>query len=157
MNPFEPYLSTYRDAHVVPERPWWRCAESWGVKWLRTDGAQAAVWSYRTSSEPTRTEILERVDAYDDAHPRPVPPMLVGQVWVGPNGDAMIIDFYTPEYPVMGLNLLPHTEPAWGLSVDKYVRGRCVLRSETEMRAMLDGAVLVSGPHAPWAPKGWRP
>lgn len=128
-SPFAPWLSSYpRDWN--PDRPWWIVTSyDWA---MRTDpalheGAEIGV-TYRGP------DALAALDAYDAAHPRPVPSPHAGQVWVWPDGEERIVT---------------HVWPG----------GRALLGSGLHLQSdewPPAGAVLVSGPGAPWAPKGWR-
>lgn len=119
MNPFEPYLPCY-PAGTVPERPWWR----YGLRFIRSDGAERLI----PLDDGARD--IDALDAYDAAHPLPVPPVLTGQVWALPNGSTYSIRAMPPPSVVE----------------DQFIGdvpiGQCC---------------LVWGPLAPWAPKGWRP
>lgn len=133
MNPFEPYLPAYREG-TIPERPWWRREGSWCV---RTDGAcrrgnvGPPPTAYAAMCEgpwfPTREEWRAAIDAYDLAHPLPVPRVLAGQVWADENGCCHAVTYMSPTPPTH----IGHSPVA-----------RCC---------------LVWGPLAPWAPPGWKP
>jgi hypothetical protein len=74
----------------------------------------------------------------DEAHPLPVPPPMVGQVWVWRSGVTRAI---------------VATAPGWHASN---------IGAGEDKDWPYDGAVLVAGPSpwgrdVPWAPPGWRP
>lgn len=125
------------DAH--PERPWWRYSLPPGATdadvpgWWRMDGRglygfdRAGVRFAPWNDDASLDAALARIDA---EHPLPAPPPKCGQVWVWPwNTEAMVTGV------VMGA-------AQWGASL-----------SRDDMRSWPPpGAVLVAGPHSPWAP-----
>lgn len=152
MNPFEPYLPAYREG-TIPERPWWRREGSWCV---RTDGAcrrgnvGPPPTAYAAMCEgpwfPTREEWLAAIDAYDLAHPLPVPRVLAGQVWaraVAGGGWESFTVGYACDDDVIIIGR-PFTQPRFE-------------RWSDLQNASLRDSVLVYGPLAPWAPPGWKP
>lgn len=133
LNPFALWLSTYA-AGAVAERPWWIGAFGSGPTWARTDGAQ--VTKRMKSRSRTRAEMLTAVDAIDDERPLPIPPPMGTQVWAWPNGEQHVVG------------------KVWGAG-----GGVTFSNGDTLPPGMWPphNAVLVGGPRAPWAPKGWRP
>lgn len=156
MSPFDPWLATY-PAGTVAERPWWTLEVVTGEPvqtsyppryvWqtVREDGRVGIRLGYaneRSASRLVTAEVVAALDSVDDAHPRPVPPILPSQVWAFYGGTSlrMIVDVvHQPD----GVTLYRCAD-----SHDK---------SFLPVTMFDPNAVLVSGPHAPWAPKGWRP
>lgn len=122
-SPFAPWLPMY-GAGVVEERPWWR---SLGMeRWQRADGRGIGVHGPGVS-------LVAALDAYDAAHPMPVPPPMAGQVWATPDGSQVPVGYIHKGQDAAGFRVWPPT-----------------------------GCVLVAGPtpwgrDVPWAPVGWRP
>lgn len=148
MSPFDPWLSTY-PAGTVAERPWWTLEVVTGEPvqtsyppryvWqtVRKDGRVGIRLGYadeRSASRLVTAEVVAALDSVDDAHPRPVPPPMCGQVWAWPNREQHLVG------------------KVWGVG-----GGVTFANSDSLPPGMWPpfNAVLVSGPHAPWAPKGW--
>lgn len=132
MSPFDPWLSTYPQGTRL-DRPWWRDCTNTRQSWMkRQSWAKERIDGARVDGRgPFDVALL---DAYDDAHPRPTPPPTCLQVWVRPDETCMVTGTNAVAYQFGGVTI-PLTPDAWPPPK----------------------AVLVAGPHAPWAPKGWRP
>lgn len=147
MSPFDPWLATY-PAGAVAERPWWTLEVVTGEPvqtsyppryvWqtVREDGRVGIRLGYadeRSASRLVTAEVVAALDSVDAEHPRPVPPPMCGQVWAWKEGEQQMV-------------------------VRAYSSGAAMLERYYGVRHWPPfNAVLVSGPHAPWAPKGWRP
>lgn len=150
-NPFTPWLATYGPG-AVAERPWWT---GWPAPghipggWSRRDGwvAEFSVAvppddlddgriRLHAPHQRTREEMLAEIDRIDAEHPLPVPPPMCGQAWQ----DAFA------QFTIAAVDL------AHGLGL--IVGGDGLEPVEVWPPP---GAVLVSGPFAPWAPAGWTP
>lgn len=156
VNPFVPYLSTYTshpryyDAARVLARPWWWFlgVSSGQCVLVRTDGASA--WLAATSDD----EMVAELDVLDDLHPMPAPEPMHLQVWLRLP--------YTEPGALLDVNFMLAgtarlTWGAPGLRGVEYVPhgdGQCTL---IDAEWPPQGAILVYGPGAPWAPAGWRP
>lgn len=145
-NPFLPYLPMYRPG-ALPERPWWVFDGSvgGGHRWTRHDHATVLVDAFDRGG-PCPAAALAGIDAYDTAHPLPVPPPMVGQVWVLPDGEHRSI---------IGMHF--HGRPMWGR--EQY--SGLVSDAWEGPHFPRPRAVLVLGPtpwgrDRPWAPPGWR-
>ena len=152
MNPFEPWLPTYardQSSGPMPARPWWRISAATigasGVTYplTRCDAGPLSSGRLRVSVPPPGEDVEDvdayifghvtaAVDAYDDAHPMPVPPPMCGQVWVRPDETCMVTGTNAGAYQFGGVTLPLSFWPP-------------------------PNAVLVAGPFSPWVPKGWRP
>lgn len=144
MNPFEPYLPTYREG-TIPERPWWRSVPTYGGgEVVRTDGRVA--WSWCSEGPPGDGALFRVMDDFDLAHPLPVPRVLAGQVWaraVAGGGWESFTVGYACDDDVIIIGR-PFTQPRFE-------------RWSDLQNASLRDSVLVYGPLAPWAPPGWKP
>ena len=127
-NPFLPWLPMYAP-YSLPDRPWWRVA---GHRIVRADVKPLPLENTITSPD----FLLAALDAYDTAHPMPVPPPMPGQVW----WDRV----YFP--------------------IGAVVRGQATVDTGAGLEPIETwpppNAVLVAGPtpwgrDVPWAPAGW--
>ncbi len=166
MNPFAPYLSCYPPGSV-PERPWWRLVHS---ELTRSDGvylarrAMGAIFGLRADYPGFIREgedydvAMARIDA---EHPIPAPPPLVGQVWAHrkPNRPWTYSSVAEVE-PVgwMAESLEPTiVQVAAGALSDCYAAHPEAICEDGPLPWPPPNAVLVYGPHAPWASPGWKP
>lgn len=158
MNPFRIYPQ-HPDAHEG--RPWWRRAQVFAA---RSFGADSPVWDYqlpvagyvrsdgkslagKSLAEPPTADDLA---AFDAADPLPCPPPLLGQSWVYPGGMGCMVVQVVP------------LRDGWDVALgagSKLVLYRIPDDLPLGMAAAWppEGAVLVAGPCAPWAPLGWTP
>ncbi len=120
MYPWSDYLGTYGPG-VVVERPWWRVVRS------------EAGFSHLQRCDGIDRDRFADMDAYDTAHPLPVPKPLVGHVWAYKDGDQIAV-----------------TRVESGLAYFGPSRENVFLQYPPS------NAVLVYGPSAPWAPVGWK-
>lgn len=169
MSPFDPWLSTYpRDGSSgpLPERPWWRLGAAAIGKGgpstqpsprltyplTRIDADHLTSGRIRVSVPPPPVDeedvdayifghVVAAVDAYDDAHPRPVPPVLPTQVWAGTEDGAYF-------------SILTVGSDGFAIIAGTGQFGAVLCKMHPSAITCLS---LVAGPHAPWAPRGWRP
>lgn len=135
MSPFALWLSTYA-TDAVAERPWWMGDAPSSRVWRRRDGMQITKGSGIRLSYGGSAKLILRFDAIDDEHPLPIPPPMGTQVWAWPDGTQHVIG------------------KVWG------VGGGVTFSNGDSLPPGMwppQDAVLVGGPHAPWAPRGWRP
>lgn len=165
MTPDWPSLLARYPGHpdALPERPWWRDTHTpvepvppieyppppWPTMtagiggatsdrprdpryprhpYVRTDGAVVYV-----DANASRLDVLA---AYDRAHPLPVPEPACGQVWVWPEGEAMIGSVSAREGVCWCGSMLVKSGP---------------FRGPPDAPWPPPGAVLVAGTHSPWA------
>ena len=146
INPFAtlaewPDNSGVATAH--PERPWW----VWMPKFTEPVWSQQGRWVHPDGTYfvgPMDDPQSDALAAYDDAHPRPTPPALVGQVWAGSTWTRMIDRLDSAGRPVE-----PAEDPAHLPGVQ--------LAVIWATWPPTPDAVLIAGPGAPWAPTGWTP
>ena len=118
-----------------PERPWWRPARYPG-NWVRTDGLT------------TDVDLIEALDRDDPLQP---PPPKCGQVWV----DFFEGDWYQAS-TVLDVTRTGHNDNGDCFEVltskgDTFLTWE--LDSDGAKQWPPPGAVLVAGPHSPWAPE----
>lgn len=155
---------------VHPTRWWWRTA--WPA-WVRTDGYavgvradSAAFWSPPPSCGLGEVRVLDgapmpaKGDAehpglectlawVDAAYPLPAPPPRVGQVWTDGRVESMVTHVQPGSWTDDGAVVT-----GWQAMM---ATGRCLYTDGVGDRAFPPrGAVLISGPGAPWSPVGVR-
>lgn len=122
---------------AVEDRPWWinvhHPDEHGPTVVMRGFGPTDSLLQRRDMPGPGQVEALyEAMDAWDAAHPRPVPAPACGQVWAWPSGShRMVVAIESSGVAVFGGRVQ---------SSDGHWPPR--------------GAVLVAGPQAPWAAAG---
>jgi hypothetical protein len=144
--PFDRYIPTDGTLRH-PERPWWVAAHGppflmqteqgtqtaqLGI-WLRSDGMSAECDNY--NAIPMPNEGLARVREVDNLEPLPMPPLLCKQVW-WIDGDEVTLLRVNADglaFGVMGMRI-------------GAIQGADLMRK---------GALLIDGPHSPWAPASW--
>jgi hypothetical protein len=103
--------------------------------------------------------------AVDDVRPLPAPPPMCGQVWAARDADSVMQEWATAmviEVRPVGFLTPIGVEPVVASAWDILMGGqRGHVRADDAQEGgptwPPPGAVLVSGPHAPWAPAGWKP
>lgn len=174
MSPFDPWMATYPQG-AVEGRPWWHPCDG-GFR--RCDGRDVKVYAFVAEAEVSpgvisgavrvrsAEEMLAEMARIDTTHPLPVPPPMPTQVWAvhrtlapgvvrwwewlitGRDGTNGVVENVKGLYAYGDGDL---AELEWS-SDGESVTGARDLGQWPRPRA-----VLVSGPHAPWAPAGWKP
>lgn len=141
-----------------PERPWWRYVQAEGpvmltmppivpYRWVRADGTIGPTFPHRGGEGSPGRECDDDLARIDREHPLPAPEPACGQVWVWPeNVQAMVV-------ACEPCGWRDDVVTAWRVSLgggapyehfgDSYGRSWPP-----------EGAVLVAGSGAPWAPTG---
>lgn len=142
MSPFDGYDQAH-GAYLA--MPWWVNGKRTDGRWSEAFGVGGR-WSKEYYPGPALTALLRAVDL---AHPHPVPTARCGQVWVLPHISAQVVAVDTLGWTCPdGDEKTPCAH--WPVGFDA---------NGAEWTALdawpVEGAVLVAGPGAPWAPPGW--